>query len=479
MPINGHHKGDILRILIFMAFLYTSTWASENQLDLSINAQKLSIKPKNNEGHLILLNDKLVQFIPVHSRRDISSASSAISDFGLDSDQRKLLNEYLLEHFNSTLESPSSDDLIKTAMALSDESMNIMSRELEEDCNKDKSIPEQKKKPSKKEIVYCECELSKEIAKELGTNEIVPSFEDSYVDNYSFFGDIEKVSLGIDTNNDNHLHGLWGRMNGAENDGNDRGRTFGVNLNLDIIGEQAELQLDYESMLFTQLQETSPGSGYYYVDGEGNYYQDQLERNTLDMKLLKRVGDGSIFAIGGFELEQLTDNGSVAGPLQDAWHGLFEENNVIQYNNRDFMDDELDLSIYGGVGKEWLSDLGNWKCRSRVEGTVGINILDTDESFVKTRGEILLNSNKVFSGSEDNPWFLVSLWGEGLVGSQGEKDYGAGVKVSSPINFNKWTIEPSVGISMTSEKEDRIFSQEQSLELEPQSHIGITFSRKF
>jgi hypothetical protein len=469
-----------VRFLIALFSIISAVFAAEGQVDFKVDGQDLSVVSKGNDGHVILLNGKITHFVPINNRADISVAHSSIKAFGLDKEQAEKLDKYLKEQFEMSLNSPTTSDLLVTSMGLADQSIKIMSQEFKEDCYKDKEeILNKKKAEEVKKVVYCECELPDELTKKIGKEKFVPSFEDSYIKDYSFFGDIEKVSLGIDTSNDNHLHGLWRNITSPELDGNDRGRTFGVNLDFELVGELAELQLSYESEIFTQLRETSPGSGLFFVDDDRKFLQDQLERNTLDLKLLKRVGDGNTFAISGFELQELTDEGNVAGPLQDGWHKLFKENNVIQYANQDFMEDQINFSIYGGVGREWLSDLGNWKCRTRLEGTAGVNVLNTDDAFLKVRGETELNSNKLFDGSEDNPWFLVSLWGEGSLETEGDNQYGLGMTVKSPIEVNDWVIEPSLGMSLQSEKEDKFFSQSQSLKLEPQSHIGITFTRKF
>ena len=114
-----------------------------------------------------------------------------------------------------------------------------------------------------------------------------------------------------------------------------------------------------------------------------------------------------------------------------------------------------------------------------MEGTVGVNVLDASDAFIKGRAEVELNSNKVLGGTKENPWFLVSLWVEGSLENQGENQYGTGVKISSPISVGNWTVEPAIGMSLSVDKEDYLFKQSQSTKIEPQSHIGLTFKRKF
>ncbi|WP_127716365.1 hypothetical protein [Halobacteriovorax sp. HLS] len=467
--------------LILVLILCQSVAAED--IVFSVRSQQLKVAPIDGRGHNVYLNDKLVHFIPVTSRSDIRSAAMAISDYGLDDKQKTKLFNYLNSDFDNSLKGASEEDLLKASLEIGRTAQKIISEEIKEDCLKNSKDISQKKKaaPAKKtQEIYCECELPNNM--KLSDEDIfklTPSNEDKYWNDFSLLGEIEEISFGLDTTNDNHLHGLWRNIASPELDGNDRGRTFGINLDFKAVGSKGELQISYESEIFTQMRETSPGSGYFYIDGDNKFLQDQLERNRLDLKLLRNIEGTNTYVISGFELQQLTDDGSVAGPLQDAWHGLYENNNVIQYTNQDFMKNDVDLTLYGGVGKEWLSDLGNWKCRTRAEFTAGVNVLDMEDSFVKARGEIDLNSNKLFDGDEDNPWFIVSMWAEASVENQGTNQHGTGVNVKFPIEVSSWRIEPSIGMSLEYEKEDAYFTQSQSRKIEPQSHIGLTITKKF
>uniref|UniRef100_UPI003564C664 hypothetical protein n=1 Tax=Halobacteriovorax sp. TaxID=2020862 RepID=UPI003564C664 len=200
-----------------------------------------------------------------------------------------------------------------------------------------------------------------------------------------------------------------------------------------------------------------------------------LERNRLDVSL-RRLMDKDKYLIMGVELEELTDDGRAAGPIQQAWHKL---GNNIKYDNQDFRDDEINLTVYGGIGKSWMNDLGNWKCTSKIEGTIGQNVLNFDDTYIKARGEVEFSSNELLGGSEENPFVLLSAWAEGSLETEDDYTAGAGVAMSFPRQVGKWEIKPEVGFSIKNEKEDRYFSQSQSTKLEPESHIGITFSRKF
>lgn len=468
----------IIKYILFVTLLCNSAYAA--QVSFQVRGQTIRVMPLGNKGQNIYLNDKLIHFVPISNRGDISNASKVISDYGLNPEQISELDHFLGTTFDSTMKAPDNKDLVAASFQIAKEASDIMSQEVKEDCLKTSEPVKEVAIDNLDDEIYCECQLPKElqIADE-DYFKVSEGFEDEYWDDYSLIGEVEEISFSLDSTNDNHLHGLWRRIASPELDGNDRGRTFGLNLDYKAVGDLGEIQIAFESVLFTQLYETSPGSGLFFLNQDDQYFQDQAERNTLDLKLLRRTGLGDDFVIAGFELQQLTDDGNVAGPIQDAWHELLKKENAVQYTNQNYMEDDLDLTLYGGLGKDWFSDLGNWKCRSRLEGTIGVNVLDTEDVFIKTRGEVELNSNKVFGGTEDNPWFLVSMWAEGSLENQGENQYGAGVSVKSPIRVGDWTVEPKIGMSIEVQKEDFMFSQAQSRKIEPQSHIGITFRRKF
>jgi hypothetical protein len=452
-----------------------------------VKDHKLEVRAKETLGHGIFKDDKFIHFIPISSRDDLKSITKVLKKLGLSDSQLEEALKYTSEHFENELKAPTTTDLIKTSLALSAVAEKALNREIEVDCHEKTSknnipkISKEKKEPQKTAEVYCECELPKgAIAKfEKAT---APSFEGEYFDDFSLLGDLESSEFTINTTNDNHLHGLWKKFSGAESDGNDRGRTFGLNLDYKLKGSDGEFRIMFESTIFTQLKETSPGSNNFYIRRDGNgdttYLQDLLERNRLDISLRKNLDVNDMFLIGGVELEQLTDNGSFSDPIQKAWHGAWDSNTV-QYENQDFMDDKMNLTVYGGLGKDWLHDLGKWKCRTRIEGTIGQNLLDVGDTFAKVRTEVELNSNEVFGGSEDNPYFLISMWAQGSAETQGGHEKGAGIQVAFPIKVNDWQIKPHFGISIKDEKEDRLFTQSQSMKIEPESSIGITFSKKF
>ncbi len=445
---------------------------------------KIEVRAKETLGHGIFKNDKFVHFVPISSRADLKNMNKALKGFGLNPKQLAEVEKYTHKVFESQLKPATTKDLIKTSVALSEVANQILDSELEIDCHEENgetvALEKEKEKKEKTAQVYCECELPK------GTKGKVdkasaPELEGSFWDNITFLGDLESQEFSLDTSNDNIFHGLWRNIADPEMDGNDRGRTFGLNLNYSLKGSEGEFRIMYESTIFTQLKETSPGSNRFYVRNDGDsqkYLQDLLERNRLDISLRKKLDNSDLFLIGGVELEQLTDDGNMSGPIQTAWHSAWGKDTV-QYENQDFMDDKYSLSLYGGVGKDWFHDLGKWKCRTRLEGTIGHNILDSSDTYAKVRGEVEFNSNEVFGGNEDNPYFLVSMWAEGSVESQGGSNRGAGINLSMPTNVGRWQIKPTVGFSIKDEKEDRFFSQKQSKKIEPESHIGITFTRRF
>ena len=440
---------------------------------------KVEVKEQGEGGEGLFEDDRFIRFYPVVSREDLNVLISDLEKYPIKDSELARVKSSLQERFSAKLKPASSEDLIKTSLALGKLADAALAVSDDIECNEKNGLKTPvKEKKSKEEKVYCECELPDGQRLGIIDSSKALSFDGKYWDDYSLLGEIESSSLFINTSNDNHLHGLWRRMTSPEHDGNDRGRTFGLNLDYSLKGTDGEFRLDYESVIFTQMKETSPGTNMFWVNDEGDFKQDLIERNRLDGSLRKNLGNDGTFFIAGAELEQLTDDGSVAGPMQDAWHKIWKDD-VVQYENQDHMDDEINLTLYGGLGKSWMSDLGNWKCTTTIEGTIGQNVLDIGDTYVKVRGEVDLNSNTMFGGTKENPFLLVSMWAEGSVETEGGNQSAAGLNLSTPIKVGKWQVSPQVGVSIKNEKEDRYFSQSQSMKLEPESHIGITFTRKF
>ncbi len=464
------------RWLIILMIFNTSINSEESSILFSTeDAKEYELRKRGNQGQGLFKDGKFLKFYPIVSRQDLNRLLVDLDKYSLSDEQRNKLKTELLSTYNDELRPATDEQLIETSFALSKLAEKTLANK-EVECNEENGIKTPTNKTKKnEEYVYCECELPKDIKLALNDNSSAPSFDGEYWDDYSLVGNVEESSLRINTSNDNHLHGLFSKAGGQDLDGNDRGRTFGLNLDYSLIGSEGEFRVNYESVIFTQLKEADK-DGYYYVNEDGEFLQDLLERNRLDVSL-RRLMDKDKYLIVGVELEQLTDDGKVAGPIQRAWHKINKKN--IQYDNQDYRDDEINLTVYGGLGKSWMKDIGNWKCTSKIEGTLGQNILNFDDTYIKARGEVEFNSNDLLGGREENPFVLLSAWAEGSLETEGDYTTGAGVTMSFPRQLGKWEIKPEVGFSIKDEKEDRYFSQAQSTKLEPESHIGITFSRKF
>lgn len=467
--------------LIATSFLFIFTQPiNAAEITFFAGKKKVEIRKQGESGEGLFEDDRFIRFYPVVSREDLDVLIDDLEKYPIKDSELARVKASLQENFSNNLKPASSEDLIRTSLALgklADEALAV-SDDIE--CNEENGL---KTKTPKKKVtedkVYCECELPKGQRLGIVNSNKIRSFDGEYWDDYSLLGEIESSSLLINTSNDNHLHGLWRKIASPESDGNDRGRTFGLNLDYRLKGSVGEFRLGYESVIFTQLKETKPGSNSFYVNEDNAYLQDLVERNRLDASLRRDINDNGTFFIAGAELEQLTDDGSVAGPLQQAWHKTWQEAGNVQYDNQDHMNDEVNFTLYGGLGKSWMSDLGNWKCTSTIEGTIGHNLLNSGDTYAKARGEIELNSNTFLGGSKENPFLLVSMWAEGSVETEGGNQTAAGLNLSTPIQVGKWQVSPQVGYSIKNEKEDRLFTQSQSSKIEAESHIGITFTRKF
>ncbi|WP_372655931.1 hypothetical protein, partial [Halobacteriovorax sp.] len=306
--------------IIFM-ILNSSINSEESSIVFSTkDSKEFELRKRGNQGQGLFKDGKFLKFYPVVTRQDMNNLLEDLNEYSLSDAQSEKLKAELLSSYADELKGPTDEQLIETSFALSKLAEKALA-DKEVECNESNGI----KTPStdvkkKEEYIYCECELPKEMKLSIEEGLSAPSFDGEYWDDYSLVGKVEKSSLRINTSNDNHLHGLFAKAGGKELDGNDRGRTFGMNLDYSLVGSEGEFRVNYESVIFTQLHEAGEENKF-YINDSGEFLQDLLERNRLDVSL-RRLMDKDKYLIMGVELEELTDDGRAAGPIQQAWHKL-------------------------------------------------------------------------------------------------------------------------------------------------------------
>lgn len=181
-------------------------------------------------------------------------------------------------------------------------------------------------------------------------------------------------------------------------DGDDRGRTFSGSVDYSL----------------------DPKDGYINRTPEGKYYLNFRERNSLDVSLSRNFNQTKKqngYIIGKFNFSNETDDGKLSRNAQDWWHRIgresFEVNNI-QYEYVNKAPDVNTVSLMLGVGHKYVSDIGNWRCQTRVEALIGVS---TDSSRVRTP-EVRSRAAGAIA-HKALPWLSLSTWLEASNGYKG------------------------------------------------------------
>jgi len=457
---------SVLGLFLISSIIQASEWSYTAR---SEDGDVYEIKKIPNSHFYQIESEGLVEStVTVKGSNDLPFLFKELENVGIDVD--KNIKAEFSKQVNKSFKAARPSDLIDAGLSLSQKALKVVSPPINEDCDKDKknqanSAP---KKTVEKEFI-CECELPKGFK--------IKTDEKDH--NISFLGKVVSEEYDFGTGNDNLLHGGYTLLTG-EQLGDDRGRTFSMKMSYKLVGVDGEFRMGLESVGFGRLHETSPGSDRYFVTKTGEYFQDFLERDRLDLSLRKSLyKQASDYMILGAELEHKTDSGFLAQMLQEKWHDAWKEQDVIQYKNVDHMDDETHLKAYGGIGKEWLADLGNWKCRATGEATIKASTEGLSKTEVKIRGDAQVNSGTTFGRSQDNPWLAVALWAEGNVNLEGDTEKGAGVEISTSAQVSSWNVKPYIGANYYNEEEDRLFNLKKNNINDLEHVIGIRVTKKF
>lgn len=356
--------------------------------------------------------------------------------------------EGLNSHNFSAPVSPDDEILLRTAINVSDYSMNKLNAvdDSKKDCTEKDPTVEVEKQTQE---AFCFCELTEEEAKRL-----------------PFIGEFKGVEYDLVSGNDNLLHGLvrqWDPW--LPYDGDDRGRTFSIGNDFTIFGDEGELKIGLHSTGFGRLTK---------VDGknwssDGKRYLEFLERDTLSLRADKyfyQKEDSKFRLIGELKLDHFNDEGNGARYFQEKWHEALEDMGTIQYKYRDHMKPMTEATVSIGVGRDFDFDLSRFKCQFRSEVQVGLSTYDPNPIVAKGR-----LSTKITH--RDVPWMAVSLWAQeakDLMGRESEK----GLVVSFPIKGKNVTVTPYFGVEKHKSSLDRSYASDQKKASEIYHVLGIS-----
>lgn len=356
---------------------------------------------------------------------------------------------------------PREEDLLAVSLNLLEESKKLTMNAPEKDCEEKKTVDAPKKvEPAEGQELFCICELNGQGLKAKDVKKLWP-----------IVGEIESIEGTLTTGNDNFFHGGAQRIDSLKPyDGDDRGRTFGGGLNYRIIGSEGELKLSLDSTGFGKF---TPQNGY-RKDPNGRYYLNFSETNTVGLKLDKNIAkneNSKTFLTGEFQFINQTDSGNLSRAAQEWWHDVTNKmtgGKIIQYNYIKEREDQNTVLIMGGVGKEWINNLGNWKCQSRAELAVGMSY---------GTGAMMSAEAKAFASNTIShralPWVALSTWLQGSAGVMGPAASG-GIQLSMEKKIKNVTIKPFIGVERHFTDKDKTFGQVSGKPYENYHVLGVT-----
>jgi hypothetical protein len=369
-----------------------------------------------------------------------------------------LLSLFSFPAFAQELQGPTDEDLIAVSFNILDESQKAIAPNKDIDCNEKNSEKNSKTKVSAPPVdeVVCLCELDNKKQSLLGL----------------LIGDIKESEIVIGTGNDNFLHGLLQLSpNTYGIDGDDRGRTFGANGEYKVMGSEGSLSFKYDAVGFGKFNYVNG----YRKDSTGKYYLNFHDVDTFssryDRFFNKKEDGDKAYVFGQFDLAHEIEEGGTSQKIQHWWHETNKDSlgdhKTIQYHYLKENDDKTTGRIVAGIGKEWIANLGNWKCASKAEMALGLSA-----SKSKMTPEIAARLESSLSHSSAK-WIALSGWtsaGSGFLG----KTYEGGMTLRFPIKTKKYSVEPFIGIERHKTSLDKKYGEVSGHPYENYHVLGVT-----
>jgi hypothetical protein len=334
----------------------------------------------------------------------------------------------------------SPEDLMLVSLNLFEDTKKIVTTSPKKDCDND----EKKSKtvePVQNNEIFCLCSLGG--LKDEGNNIL-----------RSLLGDNITKDLTINTGNDNFLHGGFQLITGKQgNDGDDRGRTYSQKIDYSLLGDKGEFKISFDSTGFGKFTKVD---GYTYSPS-GNRYLNFREVNELEIEIKRNFSTKYLsksYFIGDFKFTNETDSGHLSRSVQESWHNLARERmgtNTILYQYVNQNPTVNTTSIMAGVGKEFIANLGNWKCQTKLEAVGGMSVnmsgYATPEIAARAKNEITVKGL---------PWVALSSWIQATNGFKGTT-FDTGVVLTFEKKINNVLVKPFIGIERHKSKMDRQF----------------------
>ncbi|MGE3610157.1 MAG: hypothetical protein AB7I27_11260 [Bacteriovoracaceae bacterium] len=279
------------------------------------------------------------------------------------------------------------------------------------------------------------CEPNKELVKpiiELSLNEssqeeIVQLMADEKMKQEGFInlGKFKSFSIKLNTENDNFLHGggqvifqkKWKDHHLPSWEGDDRGYTFGEDLNLDLNFTDGSINFKQYSKGYSVL---APQKGSIsiciedicdnydydiYFDEKGKLYQHFLSVDGLLIEVKKNLVNNQYYIKVGGSIEKLTDKkNGISHLIQTEWHKMGTDYNQIEYNSIHLLPDERRYNASVAVGLERSQTPLSWfGIKEMIEGKIQLSSAEKSNSYVEFNASVELNSGSLLRKSSKEP----------------------------------------------------------------------------
>ncbi|WP_419168820.1 hypothetical protein [Halobacteriovorax sp.] len=318
-------------------------------------------------------------------------------------------------------------------------------------------------------------------------------------DSFLGLGELQSAEFELNTSNDNPLHGALMFVGVTEYEkrdtfeGDDRGLTFGAKPSARFKYENGELSISYSSKVYTKLVSKPCGiveigglmyQRHCYQNEDGTWNQEALNRDDLDIKVYRRIGDDkSTFVEVGVGITTFDDKG-LAASTQRGWHELTQENGTVQYENVEHMERVMSPKANIRIGKIIdLTDPDNKVSLSSEVYTGGqVSYIGGNENFISIGGDLKIKINN--DDKSKFPIVETRFYYDAQITQLNEVNENYGVEARANLyERDKSRVFLKVGMGVEDDYYNRLYElYGQSFvddRLDLQHYLGIGFEQRF
>lgn len=308
-------------------------------------------------------------------------------------------------------------------------------------------------------------------------------------------GRLTGLKVDVSSTNDNLWHG------GAEGaglttynqgvDGDDRGKTFGINASLGFEFEGGEVVLRQTSQGYSRLvpQRTKIMlGGKEYVsevrkDPSGRHYQEFISVDGLELEIKKELGFKDVYVRVIGKRETVDDQSGISQKLQERWHAMQRERGTIQYHYLNHTQKETRYEAGVALGREFvLYEANRFVVRSDTSLGVG---LSTDSSFsnVNTQIDLRVQSKRSAGADQRYPTFEARLYAGARAYQDRGVDRAMGAEITGRVRVTEnGFLYLKMGASYDDDYYSRTYGSEEYKRhgrFDIQHHLGAGFEVRF